>query len=743
MARPKRKQNQKPMRVATAGLSGNVDTQGATTSLSGSASVPADRLRPWWLAGTCALFVARPLFPSESPAAMGDDLPVVMLWIVLAVVWLLGVIGRPKFAIRFGWTDAAVIIFIVLHSLAGVYAAIHGSPRPAINVVWQYVGLGLAFLLARQFIQNGREARAVVAVMIGLAVALSGYGLYQYFYELPQTRAAYIRDADQALREAGMWYEPGSPERQVFEQRLASTEPLATFALTNSLAGYLAPWLIVAAGVVLSPLGIRTRLALGCLCLPIAAYAAAVLGLVLVWLVRWNLRSWSRWKLPLAVVVAAGLLLGTAVAVGGLDVQIVSEAAKSFTYRVEYWQATLGMIADRPLVGCGPGNFQHAYTAYKLPQASEEVADPHNFLLEIWATAGTLTMLAFLAVLGCFAWTLWGAKKGSDLSPPQHRVPPEGCSGLCDKTETAPFSPGVPLCVVAGGGCGFLLAWPLGLMGAAPPGIAVLALGLPLAAGSVALLADWIKHGRLPAALPAIGLIVLLVNLLAAGGIGFAGVAGTLWLLLALGLNAVETGLPRILSRRAGFAALLAAIALAVACYSTAYGPVLRCRAELHQAQQDPIHAVEHLQKAATADRLAAEPWHQLASIAFDQWQETPTADALATFETCNAKALQLAANSSPAWLNSGDCYSEIYRKTRRPVDIRKAVDAYRRAVRLYPNSGVYRAKLALALDAAGDRSGFRREAAAALELDERTPHADKKLPPELRRQLIRSTSSP
>ena len=40
------------------------------------------------------------------------------------------------------------------------------------------------------------------------------------------------------------------------------------------------------------------------------------------------------------------------------------------------------------MLGVGPGNFQQTYPAYKLPQASESVADPHNFLLEVWATAG-------------------------------------------------------------------------------------------------------------------------------------------------------------------------------------------------------------------------------------------------------------------------------------------------------------------------------------------------------------------
>ena len=52
-------------------------------------------------------------------------------------------------------------------------------------------------------------------------------------------------------------------------------------------------------------------------------------------------------------------------------------------------RATAAMIADHTLLGCGPGNFQEHYARYKLPQASETVGDPHNFLLEIWATAGT------------------------------------------------------------------------------------------------------------------------------------------------------------------------------------------------------------------------------------------------------------------------------------------------------------------------------------------------------------------
>ncbi len=101
-------------------------------------------------------------------------------------------------------------------------------------------------------------------------------------------------------------------------------------------------------------------------------------------------------------VAGAAALIGL-LAVAAMIIGFVKpKAATSLGYRLQYWQATLHMIADRPWLGCGPGNFQDVYTQYKLPEASEEVADPHDFLLEVWATAGTPAMLALLGALGLF-----------------------------------------------------------------------------------------------------------------------------------------------------------------------------------------------------------------------------------------------------------------------------------------------------------------------------------------------------
>ena len=89
-------------------------------------------------------------------------------------------------------------------------------------------------------------------------------------------------------------------------------------------------------------------------------------------------------------------------------------------------------------------------------------------------------------------------------------------------------------------------------------------------------------------------------------------VAGTLWLLMALGLQGER---PRSLRSGMAWAALAVAIGLAVACYSTAYSPVLACQAELRTAQREPSSAVEHLEAAARSDPLASEPWQYLATI--------------------------------------------------------------------------------------------------------------------------------
>ncbi|MCA9101874.1 MAG: O-antigen ligase family protein, partial [Planctomycetales bacterium] len=386
------------------------------------ASTTASKLRPWLLAAATALLVARTLWPSEAVAEQGDGAAAVMLWLVLLAGWLLTEALMPRFTLRWSAIDLAVGVLITLTSASALHGATVGAPRPSVNMLWEWIGFGAAYFLMRQLIGSRREARAIVAVMIALAVTLSSFGLYQYFHDMPATRARYAADPDAMLREAGEWYPPGSRERQLFEQRLASTEPMATFGLTNSLAGVLATWLValavVAASLPAMPqrrtlVGLAVIVAGGVIafCLVLtksrSAYVATAVGVAsLVAATAWQRRRRSS-RVLLGVAIAAVLLLAVGVAVGGIDAEVLSEAPKSLGYRLQYWRSTAAMIGDEPLWGVGPGNFGDEYTRYKLPVASEEITDPHNFLLEVAATAGLPALFALLVVLVLFAHLVW------------------------------------------------------------------------------------------------------------------------------------------------------------------------------------------------------------------------------------------------------------------------------------------------------------------------------------------------
>lgn len=708
----------------------------ATQAAPEAPAAAPDRWRPWLAAGTCGLFVVQALVSGDSSTS-GNGLFGVMLWIALGTFWALAVVGRPRFPLRFGWVDAAVVFLVGWHTIAAIWASETGSPRAAVNTLWTWIGFGVSFLLARQLLTRRREIRAMLVVMIALAVAISGYAVYQRLVEMPANWEAYAEDPAGVLREAGVFAPLGSPEAVQFEKRLYSFEPTGTFALANSLAGYLAPWLVMAVGIaVAGGLAGRRRLwtsivavlAAAAISVSLAwtksrsAYLAVASGLPLAWWAGHRRRVPGGWKLFAGGLVVAGFLAAAVFSVRSLDERILTQASLSLGYRLQYWRSSLAMIADHPVLGCGPGQFQSAYTAYKLPEASEEIADPHNFLLEVWATAGTPAMLAMLAVLGLYASALFRRRS----------LEPDGQEEPAEEPDTTPV-------LLGGAAAGLLLAWPISMAGGVPLSDVVVLLGLPLAAATAAGLFPWIVHGRMPALLPLVGVAVLLVDLLAAGGIGSPGVSGTLWLLLALGLNGVQYGSVRMASQKTGLALLAAAVLLAVACYLTAYGPVLNARWRIERVAEEPAQAKGLLMAAAAADPLAAEPWNLLAGLELYALGQQPSDEKYAEFDQCQREFIRRKPNSAAAAAAAAERYFLAFEQTKQSRPLEEAIELYHRAVSLYPNNATHRANLALALAAVGDGPAARREAARALELDALTPHEDKKLPTKLRDALQRS----
>ncbi len=691
-----------------------------------------------------ALFVLRPLYPSEAVAIKGDGLPVVVLWLLAFILWAALVARGSILRVRFAWPDIAVLLLVLWHTIAALWAVAYESPRPALNMLWEWLGLGIAFFLARQAFSSGLQRRTVGAVMVALAVAVSIYGIYQYSVELPATRDFYEHASDQKLRKEGVWFPPGSFEREAFEQRLASLEPMATFALTNSLAGFLAPWALVALGVSMASarqLSITQRLLIATLLVPLglcllltksrSALLACVCGAAVVAAIWWIGRpSRMRIRRGLLVTGTALLLIVGAVLVavmaGGLDVQVFSEAPKSLGYRLQYWQASAAMIQDVPILGCGPGNYQHRYTAYKLPEASEEIADPHNFLIEIWATAGTPAMLALLGAGGAFCLCLMRSS-----SRPKD-----------DSTEAEGWGTADAIAISWGAVGGILLSLPVGAMSEAPPNWFVPLAGLPMAAMLLAMLLPWVLRGEDSANLWTLAGSVLLINLLFAGGIAFPGVAASLWLLAALALNVSGCG-ERPVGPRAGAMALAGGLVLVAACYFTGYKPTLVARTQIQRALDRVEDPQDLYLEAAAADPWAFEPRRLLADVLYQQWSSQPNSETLEEFDRAVQDTLVRAPRAASLRHLFGMTYCDCFRRSGNESTLAQGILLLESAVSLYPNDCRKRADLAEAYLLSGDQVRYEEERSEALRLDSLTPHSDKKLSPEQRQRFMRRKHAP
>ena len=82
-------------------------------------------MRPWLLAALAALFVARPLVPSEAVAWLGDGQPFCMLWLLLGLATSLAAIKSGGFPRRCGAIEFLLCLFAALHSVAAVEGKNH------------------------------------------------------------------------------------------------------------------------------------------------------------------------------------------------------------------------------------------------------------------------------------------------------------------------------------------------------------------------------------------------------------------------------------------------------------------------------------------------------------------------------------------------------------------------------------------------------------------------------------------
>ncbi len=385
-------------------------------------------------------------------ASDGRGLHIAALWMLLAaLVAVRELLGSARSVEpRFGWADAGVLLVAVGHVLSSWHIEqASGDRRAAWNLTMEWCGLAGAWYTLRTVCQNVRDRTLIMETLLTLTVGLAALGIWQHQVTFPRQAGWYqerrlaldtalrtpggaaLRQVQEITAEFGRLGVPlDGASRVLWENRLLhSTEPLGPFALTNTLAGLLAAGLIVAAARwPTAPSGLGQRVVMGLAILTLSycllltksrsAWLAAGFGLLILGL---HTSRYGRLRLlvraGLAAVGLLAVLMFGAARAGAIDREVILESPKSLQYRLFYWLGSLEMLAERPFVGAGPGNFRQAYLPHKPDESSEEIRDPHNYLLEAWSSAGLpgLTgMLLFTIAMAAALWRDAGASRGLD-----------------------------------------------------------------------------------------------------------------------------------------------------------------------------------------------------------------------------------------------------------------------------------------------------------------------------------------
>ena len=705
--------------------------------------------------------------------------------------------------------DWSALLFCGSHLLAVLVVLFtEGNRRTAINLGWEWSSLTVLYLLLRDSLNDSltRFAKRVfVRAVIALWIALAGYGIWQHAVWYPETVKTYEQarsNYDEALKGIGpnssaaaqrrlsaatgeltrLGVPLSGSSRELFERRLRdSQEPLGFFALANSFAGCLAVTVVLLTvcfvQAVMSTIGttpesravpahrggLATIIRIAVILLPLilttacliltksrTAWCGTLAGLGVAGTLG-VLKNRSSVALRKGITIAAGVaiviggLVGTATLTGGLDPNVIREAPKSLKYRLEYWSGSLAVISERPLLGVGPGQFRDHYLRHKLPESSEEIADPHQAILDVWANAGLPALLGLLALIGIAARNIIRRSLFSTVDDAQEPAPPE---------DTSP-STGLVAILLATGfvlGAGLVLEaqlnWHVVCVGAAT--VVCWLLLSPMFAED-----DDAQNGSdrqprfssLQAGLSS-GLVALIVHLMGAGGIAMPGVVSVVLILALLtDLPRTQPSTPSRFSHESRWsAAALACAAVSVVCSLTGFLPdqsrrALLAAGDFEAAQGRITPQAERLyREAANADALSPDPWLRLSDVAFRQWTRTDNADSFAEGLSAADEALRRSPNTASTAHHIGRWHLERAEREGSTDFARQAVEWLERAVTGYPTEPQWVADLAVAHSVAGEADQSAESATEALRLDElnrSAGHIDRYLDEDLKSRLL------
>ena len=742
-----------------------------------------------WLPGLAVvLLTITTLLPTDS---IGHDslCLIVLMWLLGCGCWLYARLKQNR-GIVFATSDLWWCLAAIFVAIGAWITLPLGDARRGLNATITWSIYPIVFFMVRDIFRDDQARKSLVAWMIAISVGLATYGLYQFFYGMPTTRADFeaFTPEERAAVLTGLEIasDVGSPQLRHFLDRLRSTEPYATFGgLANSLAGFLATWSLLALPLLVeaafsgksstshsvtghsvtghsvtghsftrgSTAALLLAAAIVALCLVLTKSRASWLALALTGgIMSWKVgpSGWKRWKLPLILVGAAAVMIGLGVLLGPVDREVVTQTKLSLDYRVQYWQATVAMIQDHWMLGVGAGNFQGYYSQYKLAAASEQISDPHQFILELWATLGIVPLLSFLGYLGWRYASAWrslidgnanaqsrddaSSDATSDNTTAGNTTAGNATAGkTTDDTDPA-GSAGLSIRAVLTGGiagclgvvvCGLPFRQSLETV----PGTlipVIWAVVLPASAFTFVCLQAWIAKGAWQRWWCLMAVAALLINLSAAGGISFPAVACSMWCLLAIS----DVRQVRQLSQQSLLLAILGLLLFSASFALLFLRPVLERQRHMldYGNAQSGQEASTSLSRAIHADPRSPEPTRFAAVTALRRWLELERRDGERVFGKALDQMLATNPHSESTRALAGRMALTAFAATMSEEWLDRAIVEFEMARQLYPNYAMSHARLAWAYHLAGRAGEAARAADFALKLDTMHAHEEHKL---------------
>ena len=276
--------------------------------------------------------------------------------------------------------DAPALLFVIIGLLSVAVA-----PDKAFSFYnfYHLVPIyALTYLLVGQTLRTPHELRRVVAAMAAAAAFVILYGFYQFIFGIDISTMKWV-------------------DGEAFPE--LSKRVFSTWENPNILAGYLD---IVACIAV----GLATALTRGWRILAVIVLAAALLCLgmtyargacLVIALVLAGYGALRDWRVLLGiVVVGAGALLVDPVLTDRL-LSVFTRIDTSSEMRLAFWESTIAMVMDHPILGIGWGMYFMAYPEYDfyLQGAPVQIVHAHNMYLNYAAEIGVPASYASFAII--------------------------------------------------------------------------------------------------------------------------------------------------------------------------------------------------------------------------------------------------------------------------------------------------------------------------------------------------------